>query len=155
MIKITMSELGEIARKTREIIAEARDFEFKDYHGFLKARLPKEILSEVVKDLGVAINDIQAEIVVVNRDLSNEIHMHEESSAYCIVLGINEGFPDAKGSLVFINNEWKGVASNQEIRIPQKTFHGFTTKNGGSLTFLSVQYPPIEREGGDDYYKLR
>lgn len=127
----------------------------KDYHGFQKARIPLEDLENIVKKYSITTELLQVELVKVTQDLSDEIHIHHISQAYCIVFGDNEGLEPPKDAFVFINDHWSPVKQREAILITPKTKHGFTVKPGGILYFLSVQTPPIEnKHGQDDYEKV-
>jgi len=137
------------------------DFSFKnkvklkDYHGFTKGRIPQEDLGKISNLYGVKPEQLQAELVSVEKDLSDEVHTHKLANAYCIILGEKENFPNTKNALGFIKDKWFEVSSGDVIDIPPNTKHGFTIKPEGILFFLSVQTPPIEsKDGHDDYYKV-
>lgn len=133
----------------------AEFFSFQDYHGFSKSRLPDSLLEKVLASSGLAKEQVQIEIVGVSSDLSDEVHLHEESDAFVVVLGPNTNFPEPSKASSFLNNVWVPISEDQEIKIPKGTPHGFTVSDGGSLYFLSVQSPPIvDEHGEDDYVKI-
>ena len=96
---------------------------------------------------------IQAELVMVERDLSHEIHYHEKSLAYVVCLGHLEHLPNPVGARTYRNGAWRVIVAGERIIIPPSMPHGFTVEPGGILFFLSVQTPPIIGEGTDDYHR--
>lgn len=127
----------------------------RDYHGFMKSRLPEDFLVTILEPFGLTLKDIQVEVVSVSQDLTEEIHIHKEASAFVTILGQGENLPDPLRASGYIDEDWNRVGVGQEIEIPAGTPHGFTVERGGILYFLSVQSPPIERAGGhDDYYRV-
>jgi len=128
--------------------------QINDYHGFLKSRISESFLMEVFSPSQLTSRDVQIEIVKVETDLSKEIHFHENSYAYVICLGKEHNLEDPRNAKAFLKNSWFPVRVGDVIKIPPKTLHGFTVENGGILTFLSVQAPPIEQFGIDDYHKI-
>ncbi len=143
-----------------KVISQLHDRDFisgltwKNYHGFLKSRLPDVKFRLLAHELGFDAEKCQAEIVEVTKDLSKEIHLHRNSRAYCVVLGEKDGFADPLYASVFLGDEWKPVRVGDIVDIPPSTTHGFTIDKGGRLFFLSLQTPPIEHEGGDDYERI-
>ena len=132
----------------------ARLLQMNDYHGFLKAKMPEDFLHQILSPLGLTPTDVQIEIVKVDRDLSKEIHYHDESFAYCVCLGGEYRTDDPRNAKAFVGDHWFPVHAGDVVKIPPKTPHGFTVENDGVLVFLSVQAPPIERGGQDDYHKV-
>ena len=131
-----------------------RLLQMNDYHGFLKAKIPEDFLEEVLSPFQLTTRDVQIEIVKVDTDLSNEIHYHQDSYAYCVVMGDEYKVENPRGAKGYLNDSWMPVNKGDVVKIPPKTHHGFTVEPGGILIFLSVQAPPIEREGNDDYHKV-
>lgn len=126
----------------------------RDYHGFSKSRLPPEFLSSILEPFGVTASDVQLEVVMVDRDMSHEVHVHNEANAFVIILGSEEHLPDPSHGECYLNEGWSPVTVSQEINIPAGTKHGFRSE-GGVIWFLSTQGPPIERSGGhDDYHRV-
>ena len=131
-----------------------------EYHGFGKARLPDDLLREVLTPHGLTPDEVQVEVVKVERDLSDEVHYHARSVAYVVALGSEDHFsdPPLRGR-AFVNGRWQRFEKGDELTIPPGTPHGFTvwgTGGGrGTLYFLSVQSPPIvgPREE-DDYHRI-
>jgi len=128
-------------------------FSMKDYHGFIKSRFPDEMLRATLKPYGYTPETIQIGLVQVDTDLSNEIHFHKKAHAYTVVLGEGEHVEGPRDGLIYKDGVWSDAVPHQEIDIPPGTPHTFSVKPGGTLTFLSVQTPPIEDTAGhDDYY---
>ncbi len=153
----TLQKIAEsILEKLQNASAEesARLLQMNDYHGFLKAKIPPDFLQEILSPYGLTPHEVQIEIVKVDRDLSNEIHYHESSHAYCVILGEKEKVENPRVAQAFLKNHWFPVSAGEIVSIPPQTPHGFTVGEGGHLVFLSVQAPPIEREGSDDYHKV-
>lgn len=127
----------------------------KDYHGFAKSRLPERILGSILMPYGLTPADIQVEIVAVTSDLSHEIHLHKEAHAFATILGAAEHVDNPRRAYGFKGGDWFPVTSCERVDIPEGIPHTFTvTEPGGILYFLSVQAPPIEREGGADDYQM-
>lgn len=131
-------------------------FHFEDYHGFSKTRLPEDFYSKVLALHGETPENMQIEIVGVHADLTDEVHVHEKSDAFIIVLGLQTNFAKPFNAQAYIGGQWQFVEEGMEIEIPRGTPHGFTVAlNGGALFFLSIQSPPIVGEDGvDDYVKV-
>ncbi|MDB5190360.1 MAG: hypothetical protein JWN49_686 [Parcubacteria group bacterium] len=157
---ITPDTLEQIANrillklKAASTLESERLLQMNDYHGFLKARMPQDFLDEILSPYQLTEENVQIEIVKVETDLSNEIHYHENSYAHIVCLGQEYKTEDPKLATAFIENAWVTVRAGYVIRIPPKTPHGFTVDDGGVLVFLSVQAPPIERDGNDDYHRV-
>lgn len=124
----------------------------KDYHGFSKSRFPEELLTTILAPFGLSPQEVQAELVSIEGDLRHEVHVHHEAHAAVVMLGAKEHLPEPVDAEAYLADGWIAVVAGQEIDIPAETDHGFT----GRGYFLSVQAPPIEREGGhDDYEKVQ
>ncbi len=127
----------------------------KDYHGFAKARIPYNIVAKILAPHGITPEDVQAELVAVFTDLSQETHLHKEARAFVIILGDAEHVSMPHDAYGFVGDlGWCKVAAGQRFDVPPNTPHTFTVRPGGVLYFLSVQTPPIERGGGDDYFLI-
>jgi mannose-6-phosphate isomerase-like protein (cupin superfamily) len=165
MYEVSFSTMDQIKLKniTEEILGLFKsDLSFKDsipmtdYHGFEKGRIPSGALEAIASKYSVTPDELQAEFVSVTKDLSDEVHIHHNSRAYCIILGEKEGLAPPKDGYVFLNDKWFPARADETIDIPPKTKHGFTVKPAGILHFLSVQTPPIEdNHGHDDYERIK
>lgn len=124
---------------------------WQNYRGFLKCAVPQALLAEVCASLGIDPKDIQAEIVRVDHDLSHQVHHHISTKAYVICLGPSSHAPAPQKAFGFLRDTWFPISEGSELEIPPYAEHGFTVETGGTLTFLSVQDPPIVSEQGDDY----
>lgn len=159
-MKVTSETLQKIADSTLEKLASLSSLEMKeivnmaDYHGFLKSRLPQEFLSSVLSPFVLTTSDVQIEVVEVATDLTGEVHYHEESFAYCVCMGEKYHVSSPKNSKAYLVDHWAPVHEDEVVKIPPGIPHGFTVENGGTLTFLSVQAPPIVHEDHDDYHKI-
>ncbi len=127
---------------------------YQDYHGFAKATLPHALMRLTTSIYSIDPSRVQAEMVLVVRDLSGEIHMHEESTTYCRILGRGESLPKPKAAKIFRTDIWTPLSEGQTYIIPPKTSHGFSVGTGGVLYFFSFQTPPIEKGGKDDYVRV-
>lgn len=149
--------LQKITEEILDLFRSDPDFKskipLKDYHGFEKGRIPSGVLYDIASKYNVTPEELQAELVKVTQDLSDEIHSHHNSRAYCILLGEREGLEAPREGFAFLVNKWSSVSAGETIDIPPETAHGFTVKPGGVLYFLSVQTPPIEDEHGHDDYE--
>lgn len=123
-----------------------------DYHGFLKSRLPTDFLDSILSPLHLSEEDVQIEVVEVATDLRHEIHYHERAFAYCVCMGENYHVKPPLHAGAFLHDSWRPVIDGEIVEIPPGTKHGFTIGEGGTLTFLSVQAPPIVGHGHDDYH---
>lgn len=152
------SMANEIVKRLHTIPAldHGKIFQFQDYHGFSKTRLPEDFLQKVLALHGETKENMQIEIVGVHADLTNEVHKHENSDAFVVILGLHTNFAEPFNAQAYKNNHWEFVTEGQEIEIPRGTPHGFTVAvNAGSLFFLSIQTPPIvDEHGTDDYVKV-
>ncbi len=158
----SLEDLVRIRCRVRSWLASQSDASVMDrlawseYHGFGKAVLPEPAHTALLHEFGYTPHDVQVEIVRVDRDLSDEIHHHEDATACILVLGPNEGFPTAVSALVYIAlmQAWGPAASGDRMTFLPGTLHGFTVRSGGILYFLSVQSPPITGpDGRNDYHK--
>ena len=141
--------------RSASFVESKKLLQMSDYHGFLKSSIPKDFLEEILTLYQLSQDEVQIEIVEVKTDLSKEIHYHKESYAYCVCLGEEHQVKNPHNAKAFLNDKWFSVKAGNIIKIPPNTPHGFTVENGGILTFLSVQAPPVERGDVDDYYKIK
>ena len=125
-----------------------------DYHGFLKSRLPEEFLSSILSRFNLTSKDVQIEVVEVATDLTHEVHYHEQSFAYCVCMGEEYHVKAPQNAKAYLVDHWSPVEDKDIVEIPAGTPHGFTIEEGGTLTFLSVQAPPIVHDDHDDYIKI-
>lgn len=132
----------------------AKLLEMVDYHGFLKSRLPAEFLENILAPYNLTPEEVQIEIVKVDKDLTSEVHYHEGSFAYCVCLGEAYHTEAPRSASAFLNDRWSPVKEGDVVAIPAGTPHGFTVEEGGVLFFLSVQAPPIVNHGKDDYHRV-
>ena len=156
-MKITKDLLEDISKKLIYLFQNQSNFansiKLKDYHGFDKGIIPLLELQKITNKYNISPKEIQAELISVKKDLSNEIHKHKESHAYVNILGNSENVPTPNKAYVFLKDAWFEVKEGEITDIPPNTLHGFTIKPRGTLYFLSVQSPPIKRtDGHDDYY---
>jgi len=134
--------------------SEIHRLSMKDYHGFKKCRVPPTVLDPILATYEVSPIDVQIEIVSVLCDLIHETHIHKVANAYIMVLGAVDRFDDPVDAYALRGKKWMAVTPGQIIDVPACIPHTVTVLSGGIVHFLSVQSPPIERNGGDDYYKV-
>ena len=122
---------------------------WREYHNFQKCEVSENFYAET----GFVRGQVQVELAYSEPSLEFENqHYHEGTEAVNFILGKKEGFPDpGLGSCIVVN----GVATLAYPRYVAHfrpgdlhTFHG--GKDG--LYFLSVQSPPLERNGYDDFH---
>ncbi|MBM3204812.1 hypothetical protein FJZ48_02425 [Candidatus Uhrbacteria bacterium] len=128
---------------------------FEDYHGFLWSSLPTDVLEKILQPFGYTPEQIEVEVIKTLKDQRDEVHYHQESYAYVFILGHSTHFADPEKALTYKDGSWVPVHENESWLISPKTFHGFTVEDGGMLTFLSIQYPPIVQGDKDDYHLVR
>ncbi len=161
----TIKQLEVIARDVVESIwlfsASEIDPHMTKYHDFEKFRLPEDFLRGIIAERqyagldGLTPDMIQLEIAKVTGDLRHQVHRHLRSNAVVIILGGLNPFPLALNARMYYGTGWFSIGSQEVIRIHAGIFHGFTVGKGGILYFLSVQSPPLMKEGEyDDYEKL-
>lgn len=151
---MTLNQIGEAVLEILTRPNFSNRLTWKDYHGFLKARIPQQDFVAIAHQHHFDAEAYQAEIVEVKKDLSDEVHLHRNSRAFCIVLGQHHGFHEARKAFTYLNDQWNPVKAGDVIDILAGTPHGFTIQPGGELFFLSIQTPPIEGVSGDDYEKV-
>lgn len=154
---LTLQHIAEsIIGKLKTVSPEesAKLLTMSDYHGFLKSRLPEDFLNDILMPFHLTPEEVQIEIVKVDRDLSKEVHYHEGSFAHCVCLGESDRVENPRNAKAFLEDKWFPVKAGDVVPIPAGTRHGFTVEDGGVLIFLSVQAPPIERDGNDDYHRV-
>lgn len=152
----TLEAVGnDILRELRNLPAEQVKslISMSDYHGFWKSRLPVSFLRKVLTPYQLDPADAQIEIVMVDSDLTNEVHYHQVAHAVIFALGQHEGLDEAKAAMAYEGGAWRPIASGEMLDIPPGTPHGFTVGEDGELWFLSVQAPPIVGEHVDDYHR--
>lgn len=160
-MSVTPQTLKEIADKVLENLRQLPADEMKaivnmgDYHGFLKSRLPEEFLSSILSPFNLTSKDVQIEVVEVATDLTHEVHYHEHSFAYCVCMGEEYHVKAPEKAKAYLVDHWAPVQDKDIVEIPAGTPHGFTIEEGGTLTFLSVQAPPIVHDNHDDYIRIK
>lgn len=77
---------------------------------------------------------VAADLVSVGPGSSSEVHRHNQAETVLVIL-------DGSGT-VLVGDESLRVSKGARILIGKGVFHGVRTE-GDSLTFLSVQSPPI------------
>ncbi|MBU6389443.1 hypothetical protein KGQ71_02905 [Patescibacteria group bacterium] len=158
--EVSLERLATICQAVVEQLRSNPEFQdlFEEpvgYHGFKKARIPDLRLAEYLRSWGLRPDQLQVEIVLVEADLSHEVHQHHQSNAVVYILGQEEGQSSPLEAQAYIEDSWVPIEVGQMLVIPAGTAHGFTVAEGGTLTFLSIQSPPIVRpDGKDDYYRL-
>ncbi|MDB5254476.1 MAG: hypothetical protein JWL80_542 [Parcubacteria group bacterium] len=153
----TLKEIAEsVLQKLQVLSKEEMEsiVNMADYHGFLKSRLPQEFLDSVLIPFNLTSHDVQIEVVEVATDLTHEVHYHEHSFAYCVCMGEKYHVAPPTNALAYLIDHWAPVTDGEVVEIPPGTPHGFTIKEGGTLTFLSVQAPPIVHADHDDYHRI-
>ncbi|MCI0620011.1 hypothetical protein L0Y40_03230 [Candidatus Wolfebacteria bacterium] len=159
-MKVSKNILKEIAESTLEKIKNtpkenlSKILNMTDYHGFLKSRLPESFLGNILSPFKLTPEDVQIEVVEVNTDLAHEVHYHQHAFAYCVIMGSDYNIIDARHAKAYLQGNWFPVSAGNVLEIPPGTHHGFTIDPGGTLTFLSVQAPPIVGGGHDDYHRI-
>ncbi len=138
----------------RSDVTFCKEIKLTDYHGFMKGRIPHASLAVITKKYAVSQDLIQAELVSVSQDLSDEVHLRHSSHAYCVILGSKEHVATSQVAFAFKGGRWFKVAEGECISIPSGTPRGFTVKDEG-IYFLSIQTPPIEGKSSDDYIKVK
>ncbi len=126
---------------------------YANYHGFEKWSLEADALEPLVAPYDFNVDLCQAEIIRVKKDLSNELHHHNQSDAAVIVLGPEWDFEPPRNASVFLMGLWRPLSVGATVLIRAGEIHGFRVEAGGILYFLSVQIPPIVGDHGDDYVK--
>lgn len=126
----------------------------KDYHGFMKAPLPLRTMKRILHPYNLAPEAVQIEVVTVLADLTHEAHVHRLAHAFIMVLGKKQYFDEPRYGYALCGNTWISVTAGQIINVPPGTPHTVTILPTGIVHFLSVQAPPIECDGKDDYYRI-
>ncbi len=91
---------------------------------------------------GRAIKEREVTLVDIRRDGVYEPHYHANSDAVFIVID---------GSAILLGSQDERVIrSGNLIAIPRKTLHGFRLHTNQSLTWVSVQHPPIHSSDGEE-----
>ncbi len=91
---------------------------------------------------GGVIKEREVTLVDIRRDGVYEPHYHAHSDALFIVI---DGCAVLLGS-----QDEKIIRSGDLIAIPRKTLHGFKLHTDQSLTWVSVQHPPIHSSDGEE-----
>lgn len=128
---------------------------FQDYHGFLKIRMDPLYVAVLCETASVTLTpqEIQVDFVLVDKDLSKQVHQHK-ADAVVHILDAKYGYVVSEDGEIFKKDAWRSLSHmTKGIQIPSGTPHGFRIKpNGqGTFYFLSIQSPPIESAGSDDY----
>ncbi len=78
-----------------------KELTFIDYHGFAKSRLNEDLLNSLLNSLHYDTKVLQAEIIRVESDLTDQVHYHQFSHAFICVLSARNNFhrPQASASL--------------------------------------------------------
>jgi len=155
----TMVELRRLVnlmrvRMTRSEILSLIQHRFVEYHGHHKFEIGNLLMTQ--EDDLVDRDRVLIEIVRVDEKTNpdRQVHVHRNSNAIALILGEKHHFPfPAPYALVFSAelNRWIATGASETFTFEAGTPHGFTVEKKGALYFLSVQSPPIERNGKDDY----
>ncbi len=128
----------------------------KNYHGFWKRTLPKELWAQAAAAAGLGECELQVELVELVTENRHETHLHRKSGALVVILEAQRGwsgeFP--REARAYLDGEWKLVQAGDVIEILPGKVHGFTVGHMGLLRFLSIQYPPISSKTHDDYVRV-
>jgi mannose-6-phosphate isomerase-like protein (cupin superfamily) len=125
-----------------------------DYHnGFYKGRLPNHVVEGLAAAFGATVADVQAELVLVKRDMTWAYHGHAEATAYCVALGFAQHVRSPHLAFALVNGKRAPYYVGDVVVIPNGVPHTFTVDEGGWLIFLSVQNPPIDGEH-DDFHEV-
>jgi hypothetical protein len=124
---------------------------FREYHGHWKAEVGKLLIPSHERPR----ENVQVEIVKVD-DKTNpnrEVHMHRNSNAVVIILGDRQYVPFPIGASMYFERlgGWRPIMVGEKFLFTAEMRHGFSVAPGGVLYFLSVQNPPIDEGGVDDY----
>lgn len=127
-------------------IDEVLDFPTRNLYrnGFERISVKKEFL-EPWRDR-CDVDRMAVEIITV-KDLTTEVHYHDNAHAIITILGENEGFPEPHGSFYVLGQKDVQIpaASGITLDVSPGMIHGFGCPNGSNpLTFLSVQSKKIE-----------
>lgn len=79
-------------------------------------------------------SDVAADLVTVGPNETSKIHRHNHAETVLYITG-GQGY-------VVVDDERYAVKSGDRLRIGKAVYHGVAT-DGESLSFLSVQTPPI------------
>jgi quercetin dioxygenase-like cupin family protein len=126
----------------------------QDYHDFGKDDFTGGFIESILIRHGLSKKDVQIDIISVNRDLTHQVHFHREAHAFLVVLGPLEHVAAPRTAEAYLGERWFPVSAGRVLSILPGTPHGFRVQenSGDVLRFLSVQSPPIVRNGEDDYY---
>jgi hypothetical protein len=125
--------------------------EFVDYHGFQKSTLRSPQILALVEQCGFRPEEVQIELVRLNRPLPQEAHYHEATHAHVMVLGAPI-FRNPEQASVYVGSQWSPAHDGMSLDIPPRIVHGFSVRSeAGVLDFLSVQSPPLLQGDHDDF----
>jgi mannose-6-phosphate isomerase-like protein (cupin superfamily) len=140
---------SKLANRSQDVTASTPDF--VDYHGFQKCTLRSSDIHELAARYGFQPDDVQIELVRLERPLSREAHYHEDTHAHVVILG-EPTFRKPEHAWVYVGTEWSPAFGGMSIDIPPGVVHGFSVESdAGALDFLSVQSPPLVRGDHDDF----
>lgn len=150
-LETALTQMAETILRAFRAGSVAPQFHFMSYHGFGKATLDPEWVSSILP-AELSIEDVQIDVISVKGDLSHQVHYHEHALAHLVILGPAEGAPAPKSAEAFLGSNWKQITSGSILLVRPGTAHGFRAAVDDEFWFLSLQCPPILRQGGDDYF---
>ncbi|MBD2356855.1 hypothetical protein H6G41_19860 [Tolypothrix sp. FACHB-123] len=141
----------------------------KDYHGFEKTLVRKDILQPFIEQYNLAPEALEISIVRIKSNYPGSVHVHPIAHALCPILGEVEGFPNPVNAYALVEENWSPVSESDSMGIaagkgkwfpinagdrvynPTNVAHGFTVQGEGQCYFVCIQSPNIDQATHDDW----
>lgn len=127
----------------------------REYYSFKKAVVPINLYKDVLESFGADVCDVMVEIAFAE-GAHERLHYHKEAHAVNLVMGPKQGFgaPHKDSYIQAGASEKSRIKARQDsiVYFPKLMHHTFSGPEGSTITFLSIQSPPLERTDWNDYF---
>lgn len=141
----------------------------KNYHGFEKTTVRKEILQQFLEQYNLEPGGLQIDLAGIKGDYPGSVHAHPTAHALTVILGKAEGFPEPVNAYALVEENWSPtsepesfglavgkdkwfpLAAGDRVYNPTNVAHSFTVKGEGQFYFVAISSPVIDQPHHDDW----
>lgn len=161
-------ELTDMLR--RKPAAEIFDWSTKkDYHGFDKMSIRKEILQPFIERYNLEPEGLEVILIGLKSNYPGSVHAHPIAHALCVMLAEAEGFPNPVNAYALVEENWSPTSESDSLGMaggkgtwfpitvgdriynPTNVAHGFTVQGEGQCYLTCIQSPGIDQPKRDDW----